>query len=95
MVWAATLDRPAAVELLAKLGWDLNARGRTDIPMEQEWETALHHAAGSGNTALTRLLLDLGADPCIKDTRFHATPLGWAHHFEQQAVIEMLEGAAH
>jgi ankyrin repeat protein len=90
IVWAASLNRPAAVELLAELGWDVNARGRTDIPMEQRWETALHEAAGSGNAELTRRLLKLGADPDIEDTRFRSTPLGWARHFEQPATIHIL-----
>jgi hypothetical protein len=91
IVWAASLNRPAAVELLAELGWDVNARGRTDIPMEQQWETALHEAAGTGNAELTRRLLELGADPDIEDTRFHSTPLGWARHFEQPTTIHILE----
>jgi hypothetical protein len=91
IVWAARLNRPAAVALLAELGCEVNARGRSDIPMEQQWETALHQAAGSGSAELTIRLLDLGADPDIEDTRFHSTPLGWARHFEQPATIHILE----
>jgi hypothetical protein len=40
---------------------------------------------------MARLLLRLGADPGITDTRFGATPLGWARHFGQPAMIALLE----
>jgi ankyrin repeat protein len=58
--------------------------------MEQEWETALHEAAGMGDLDLARLLLDLGADPNVRDARFDATPLGWADHFGERAMVELL-----
>ena len=48
-------------------------------------------AAGDGNAELARTLLRLGADPDIRDERFGSTPLGWARHFGQQAIIELLE----
>jgi hypothetical protein len=35
------------IPILAGFGWDMNARARVDFPMEQEWETTLHEAAGS------------------------------------------------
>ncbi len=91
IVWAAARRKRDAILLLIELGFDVKALGRTDVPMEQEWETALHEAAGSGDIELARLLLDLGADPNIKDARFDSTPLGWAHHFGHQAMIELLE----
>jgi hypothetical protein len=91
IVWAAARQKRDAIPLLVELGFDVNALGRSDIPMEQAWETALHEAAGSGDIELARLLLEFGADPNIKDARFDSTPLGWAHHFGQQALIELLE----
>ena len=63
MVWAAAQAPAGTVELLAELGFDVNALGRADAPVEQEWETALHHSAGEGKVELTRRLLALGADP--------------------------------
>jgi hypothetical protein len=91
IVWAAARRKPDAVVLLADLGFDVNARGRADIPMEQAWETALHQAAADGDIELALVLLDLGADPNIKDTRFDSTPLGWARHFDQHAMVALLE----
>jgi ankyrin repeat protein len=91
VVWAAASGRPGAVELLVEAGFDVNARGRTDVPIEQPWETALHHAARRGDVELARILLALGADPDIHDARFDATPLQWAGYFEQSRMVELLE----
>jgi hypothetical protein len=91
IVWAASRNKPDAVRALAALGFDVDAMGRSDVPMEQAWETALHVAAGEGDAQLGRTLLDLGADPNIEDARFHSTPLGWARHFEQPEIVELLE----
>jgi len=91
VTWAAACGSLAAVEILAELGFDVNAKGRTDMPSDQPWQTALHEAAGTGNAELARTLLRLGADPGIRDERFGSTPLGWARHFGQQALIDLLE----
>jgi ankyrin repeat protein len=91
VVWAAACGRPDAVELLAGLGFDVSAKGRTDMPSDQPWQTALHKAAEDGNLELARTLLRLGADTGIKDARFGTTPLSWARYFGQAALIELLE----
>jgi ankyrin repeat protein len=90
IVWAASRRAWAAVPMLAALGWDVNARARADAPVEQEWETALHAAAGAGEIDAARMLIGLGADAGLRDARFHATPLGWAEHFGQQATADYL-----
>ncbi|MEN3360852.1 MAG: hypothetical protein V7637_4834 [Mycobacteriales bacterium] len=90
VVWAAATGRTGAVALLADLGFDINAMSRGDVPVEQPWQTALHEAAGDGNVELARLLLDLGADPDRRDARFDATPLGWAGHLGQPALVDLL-----
>jgi hypothetical protein len=90
IVWAATQAPIETVTLLAELGFDVNAYGRGDAPVEQAWETALHHAAVDGNVELTRRLLDLGADPNLHDQRFDATPLDWARHFHQLSTAALL-----
>jgi ankyrin repeat protein len=90
IVWAASRHAWPAIPLLAELGWDVNARARADGPVEQEWETALHAAAGDGEIDAARMLIQLGADPGLRDTRFQATPLGWAEHFGHQAMADFL-----
>jgi len=90
IVWAAAQGRPGSVELLAGLGFDVNARGRSDVPSNQPWQTALHVAAEQGDLDLARSLLRLGADPGLRDQRFGSTPLGWARYFGQEQLIELL-----
>jgi ankyrin repeat protein len=90
IVHAAASGRADAVVLLHELGFDVNALGRSDVPIEQPRETGLHVAAGDGDVEVTRVLLTLGADPEIRDARFDATPLGWAEHFDREATAELL-----
>jgi ankyrin repeat protein len=91
VTWAAACSRPGAVELLVDLGFDVNAKGRTDVPSDQPWQTALHKAAGDGDLGLAQTLLRLGADPDIRDERFGSTPLGWARYFGREPLVELLE----
>ena len=78
---AAEGDQRDAIRLMAKLGFDLNEVKRT---------TALHHAAMCGHLQMAKLLIELGADPLIRDTEFNARPLGWAEYGEQTEVAEFL-----
>ena len=81
IVRAAELGRLDAVRLLADLGFDVNYVKRL---------SALHQAAFDGNLELVKLLVELGADPTIQDRSYNATPLGWAEHNNQRAVIDYL-----
>jgi ankyrin repeat protein len=79
---AAELDRADAIRLMAEHGLDVNA-GRI---------TALHEAAVKDNRPLVDLLLELGADPNIRDAEYDATPAGWAEHFgHTQLAAELRE----
>ena len=91
VTWAAAQGAPNAVELLVSVGFDVNARGRSDVAGNQPWHTALHVAAEKGDFVLARTLLDLGADPNIHDKHYQSTPIGWARHFGQPAVADLLE----
>ena len=44
-------------------------------PISTTGRTPLHLAAGAGELAVVKLLLDHGADPEARDPEFHATPL--------------------
>jgi len=88
---ATAVGRAAAVEMLLDVGFDVDALGRADLPIDEPWETALHVAAGEGNAAITRLLLEAGADPTIRDHRFDATPAEWAANFGFDDVRAMIE----
>jgi hypothetical protein len=78
---AAALGKLEAVRLLASLGFDLDHRERT---------TALHEAASRGDSELVSVLLELGADPRLRDTEFDATPSGWAQHQGHPALAALL-----
>ena len=91
VTWAAAEGAPGAVGLLAAAGFDVNALGRSDIPSNAPWHTALHVAAEKGDVVLARTLLELGADPDIADKHYRSTPLGWARYFGQPEVAELLE----
>jgi ankyrin repeat protein len=78
------------LRLLVDLGWDINAKGRTDGPSNQAWETALHHAAGAGELEMARVILDLGGDPAVRDGRFNTRPLDWARYFNQPELVDLL-----
>jgi hypothetical protein len=91
IVWATGKATAETVTLLVELGFDVNAFGRGDAPVEQPWETALHQCAGNGDVELTRRLLDLGTDPNVRDRRFDATPLDWARHLNQPSTAALLE----
>ena len=90
IVWASVHGRPGSVALLAELGFDVNALGRSDVPRAEPWQTALHEAADAGDVELARTLLRLGADPTIRDARFDGTPLDWAEHRNQPEVAALL-----
>ena len=88
VAWAAELGNADGVRRAVELGWDVNRRARIDVPSDQEWETGLHAAAGNGDVAMVRLLLELGADPEVTDTRFRSRPAQWAEHFGHDDLAE-------
>jgi ankyrin repeat protein len=90
LVWAARQGHPDAPALLIEAGFDVNSYGRSDGPFDDPWHTALHVAAADGNLSLAQRLLALGADPQLLDRHYRSTPLGWARHFGQQPLIDLL-----
>ncbi|WP_061300769.1 ankyrin repeat domain-containing protein [Herbidospora cretacea] len=82
---AAGQRKTAAVSLLADLGFDVD---------HLHASTPLHDAAWNDDVETAAALLRLGADPTIKDTRFGATPLGWAEHGGRHRVAALLRDRA-
>jgi ankyrin repeat protein len=78
---ATELRRPDVIRLLAELGFDVNVWARI---------TPLHQAAYDGDITVVQTLLDVGADPTLRDPGFDATPLGWAEHARREDVIALL-----
>jgi ankyrin repeat protein len=91
IAWAAGQGRVDAVELLVSAGFDVNAMGRGDVPVEQPWQTGLHTAVERGDAAMVRALLALGADPSRRDKRFDATASDWTHHLERPDMAVLFD----
>ena len=80
------------VDLAARYGrWELvTAMVERGAPLAVSGPSPLHRAAGAGEAAVVRLLLDRGADPLAIDPIFHATPQQWAEFLRRKAVAELL-----
>lgn len=79
---AVRSGREEAVRLVAELGFDLNAMILQRTP--------LHDAAWGNHIAMIKLLLQLGANPTIRDGEYHGTPLDWAVYNQQGEAAEYL-----
>jgi ankyrin repeat protein len=82
---AAEQRKPAAVRLLAGLGFDVNHLRRA---------TPLHGAAWNDDVETARTLIELGADPAIRDLHHDSTPLGWAEYGGKHHVAAYLRSLA-
>jgi ankyrin repeat protein len=80
---AVDANRPDGVRLIVELGVDVNGMlantGLACSPL---------HAAG--RLEMVKLLLELGADPHLRDPSYHATPIAWANHGQQRHIVEYL-----
>jgi len=81
---AAAYGRWALVVGLVERGAPISTTGRT----------ALHLAAGAGELAAVRALLDGGADRSARDPEFHATPRQWAEFLGHPEVVDFLDAEA-
>ncbi len=75
------------VRLLLDAGEDPN---RYNPDGNHSHSTPLHQAAGTGQEAVVRLLVERGARLDIKDTIYQGTPLGWAIYAGQTEIEKYL-----
>jgi len=83
MIEAAQRDLDDVVALLLELGTPVD-RGQHD------GKRALHWCGQCGSVKAAACLIAAGADIDVRGTQYQATPLGFAIHFEQQAMIDLL-----
>jgi ankyrin repeat protein len=76
------------VRLMAELGFELNGTMPHDGVSLNLKATPMHNA--TGDLAMVRLLIELGANPNVRDLSYHATPLGWAVHIDQPDTVKYL-----
>jgi hypothetical protein len=93
------LDDVDAADLTAELLDLAAAYGRWDLvlglvargaPLSTTGRTALHSAAGAGESAVVAALLERGADATARDPEFHATPRQWAEFLRHPDVAALL-----
>jgi ankyrin repeat protein len=92
LAWAASCGAVAALRQLVARGADPNQRTTFGGPDHGQDATALHLASQNGHLEAIRTLLDLGADPTLKDGLHGGTPAGWAEFGHQRAAAELLRG---
>ncbi len=83
---AVEAKQPDGIRLIVSLGIDINGM----VPGTGMDRTVLHNAAGWGGLEMVTLLLELGADPGLRDLAFHATAIGWALYNNQREVVDYL-----
>ena len=79
-----------AVEWLLEKGANPNAlwaHGDADV-------TPLHLAASQGHAEVVRALLNVGADPEIRDSKHDGNALGWAEFFKKPEIVQLLRDRA-
>jgi ankyrin repeat protein len=50
----------------------------------------MHDAAWANRVATIKLLIELGADPTIRDGEYNGTPLNWAEYNQQPDAADYL-----
>ena len=83
---AARSHGPSCLRLTVELGIDINGF----VPNSGLDRTVLHDAAMFGSLEGVQLLLELGADPHLRDPTYHSTAIGCAYHGGQHHVVEYL-----
>jgi ankyrin repeat protein len=83
---AAASGREGALRLVAELGFNLNAMILKRTPM--------HDAAWGNHVGTIKLLIELGADPTIRDGEYDGTPLDWAEYNHQPQAADYLRRVA-
>jgi len=78
---AAEIGRTEAMEPLQNLGFDLNVLAGS---------APIHQAAINGHLDTVKKLIELGADPELRDPSYHGNAIAWAEHNHQQAVVDYL-----
>jgi len=87
-------DHNEGLRLMADLGFEMSGMTPHDGVGMNLNATPLHNAAWKGNLEMVKLLLELGADPSLREPTYNGTPRDWAAHNQQSHVVEYLEGVS-
>jgi len=84
MLYAYVRDQSDAVDFLLLKDGNWNTIGVNN-------GTALHRAAWGGDLAMVQRLVSKGADVSDRNNPYNSTPLGWAGHNKQDAVLQWMQ----
>jgi hypothetical protein len=88
-VMAVNSGAQVTARRLHRAGAEVNAR-----PPGFHWAgTALHAAVWRGDAELVAWLVELGADPTVRDGMVDADAWQWARHHENEHLLELLDRA--
>ena len=87
-------DRLEGLSLMAELGFETSGMTVHDGVGMNLNATPMHNAAWKGNLEMVKLLVELGADPGLREPSYNGTPLDWAAHNQQDHVVEYLRSLA-
>ncbi|MGH7721151.1 MAG: ankyrin repeat domain-containing protein, partial [Gemmatimonadaceae bacterium] len=93
---AGVLHLMAKRNSVAAVKWLLD-HGANPSARWAHWDaevTPLHLAASQGHAEIVRLLLAASADPTVCDSKHDSDAIGWADHFGQREVVQILEAHA-
>ncbi len=80
-------------EVAGRRYWDVvRALVTRGVPVGDGVPSALHFAAGAGESEVVDLLLEHGADATAVDDRFQQPPAGWADYFGHPELAARLRG---
>jgi ankyrin repeat protein len=74
------------LRLVTRLGADINGM----VKGGGHDRAVLHNASAWGTLATVKLLIELGADPTLRDLTFHGAAIGWALYGKRPEIIEYL-----
>ncbi len=60
-------------------------------PIEHRQGTWMHEAVFKGDAGLFAMLMEFDPDLTIQDSEYHSTPEGWAAHFGNSAILDVIE----
>ena len=83
---AVDAKQGAGIRLIVELGVDVNGI----VPGTGLDRAVIHNAAAWGGLEVVKLLLELGADPNLRDPTYHGTAIGWAFYSGQQDIVDYL-----
>jgi ankyrin repeat protein len=75
------------IRLIVELGVDINGL----VPGTGLDRALIHSAAAAGVVPVVKFLIELGADPMLRDSTHGGDAIGWAEHHDRQEVVEYLK----